>query len=61
MVGDDISTDIGGAQGAGLKTALVRTGKFRPPDLDGSVKPEVVLSSVAELPQWWGGFGDVRA
>jgi len=61
MVGDDISTDIGGAQSAGLKAALVRTGKFRPPDLDGSVKPDVVLGSVAELPQWWSRFGHVRA
>src|SRR5579871_3166538 len=30
MVGDDIETDVGGAQHAGLKGALVRTGKFRP-------------------------------
>jgi ribonucleotide monophosphatase NagD (HAD superfamily) len=61
MVGDDIITDIGGAQGAGLKTALVQTGKFRPADLDGSVKPDAVLASVAELPHWWGRFRDVDA
>ena len=30
MVGDDIEADIGGAHACGLKTVLVRTGKFRP-------------------------------
>ena len=30
MVGDDIEADVAGAQQHGLKTALVRTGKFRP-------------------------------
>lgn len=53
MIGDDIETDIGGAQAAGLKGALVKTGKFRPSDMDGSVKPDVVLDSVANLPGWW--------
>jgi len=53
MVGDDIETDIGGAQHAGLKGALVRTGKFRPSDLDGSVRPYLVLDSIAALPEWW--------
>src|SRR5436190_15333166 len=28
MVGDDIDADIGGAQACGMRTALVRTGKF---------------------------------
>lgn len=53
MIGDDIETDIGGAQAAGLKGALVRTGKFRPADLQGEVKPFAVLNSVADLPDWW--------
>jgi len=30
MIGDDIEADVGGAQTAGLKGALVKTGKFRP-------------------------------
>ena len=38
MVGDDIVTDIGGAQAAGLRTILVRTGKFRPEDLESAVQ-----------------------
>jgi HAD superfamily hydrolase (TIGR01458 family) len=53
MVGDDIETDIAGAQLAGMRAALVRTGKFRELDLAGRVKPDVVLNSVAELPAWW--------
>lgn len=53
MVGDDIDADIAGAQRFGLRTALVRTGKFRPDEVERSgVSPDVVLSSVAELPRW---------
>jgi phospholysine phosphohistidine inorganic pyrophosphate phosphatase len=32
---------------------LVRTGKFRPEDLAGDIRPEFVLDSIAELPQRW--------
>lgn len=53
MIGDDIEADVGGAQRAGLSGALVKTGKFRPADLAGEVKPDVVLASVADLPRWW--------
>ena len=53
MIGDDIEVDIGGAQAAGLKGVLVRTGKFRPADLEGPVRPFAVLDSVANLPGWW--------
>ncbi len=53
MVGDDVEADIRGAQAFGMRTALVRTGKFRPEALDSSaVVPDVVLSSVAQLPDW---------
>jgi HAD superfamily hydrolase (TIGR01458 family) len=54
MVGDDIETDIAGAQLAGMQAALVRTGKFRELDLEGPVKPDAVLDSIADLPAWWG-------
>jgi HAD superfamily hydrolase (TIGR01458 family) len=53
MVGDDLESDVLGAQRFGLRTALVRTGKFRPDELErSSVAPDVVLSSVADLPFW---------
>lgn len=53
MIGDDVDTDVGGAQRAGLKGALVKTGKFRPEDLAGEVGPNFVIDSVASLPEWW--------
>jgi HAD superfamily hydrolase (TIGR01458 family) len=53
MVGDDIEADIGGAQKHGMKTALVRTGKFRPDAVEQSrIMPDAILSSVADLPEW---------
>jgi HAD superfamily hydrolase (TIGR01458 family) len=53
MVTDDIEADVRGAQSFGMRTALVRTGKFRPETLDSSgLVPEIVLSSVAQLPDW---------
>ncbi len=51
MIGDGIETDVEGAQKAGLKGALVRTGKFRPTDLEGTVVPDLVLNSIADLPR----------
>lgn len=51
MVGDDIRTDIGGAIAAGMRAALVQTGKYRE-DLVASsgITPDIVLSSIADLP-----------
>lgn len=53
MVGDDIRSDIRGAQDAGLRALLVRTGKFRPLDLEDGPEPDAVLDSIADLPDWW--------
>jgi phospholysine phosphohistidine inorganic pyrophosphate phosphatase len=53
MLGDDVGVDVGGAQAAGLKGVLVRTGKFRPADLEGAVTPDAVLDSIVDLPDWW--------
>ena len=49
MVGDDIMTDIGGAQAVSMIGVLVRTGKFKPDDLDGDVTPDAILDSIADL------------
>jgi len=53
MVGDDIRSDIGAAQQLGIRGVLVRTGKFRPADLESGIRPHAVLDSVAALPDWW--------
>jgi len=53
MVGDDIRGDIAGAQSAGMAAALVRTGKFRPGDLDSDIRPDFLLGSFAEPPDRW--------
>lgn len=53
MVGDDIRGDIGGAQAAGLRAVLVKTGKFRDADLAGEIRPDLVLDSFAGLPAKW--------
>ena len=53
MIGDDIVGDVQGAQQAGLKGVLVRTGKFRQADLAGGIHPDAVLDSIAELRSWW--------
>ena len=55
MVGDDIRSDVEGAQRAGLAGVLVRTGKFASSDLAGDIRPDAVLDSIADLPRWWAG------
>ena len=53
MVGDDLESDIAGAQGMGMSTVLVRTGKFRPDAVERSrVQPDGIVSSLAHLPDW---------
>lgn len=53
LVGDDIDTDVGGAQAIGITAALVQTGKYRQLYAEQSViKPDVLLASVAELPAY---------
>lgn len=50
MVGDDLWSDVQGAQRAGLQGWLVRTGKFREDVLQGSgITPDRILSSVTDL------------
>jgi len=53
MVGDDVESDVGGAASFGLRTLLVRTGKFREEALEeATVKPDGVIDSIAALPDW---------
>jgi HAD superfamily hydrolase (TIGR01458 family) len=50
MIGDDIVTDIAGAQAAGMRGILVRTGKFREESLAGSgVKPDGIIDSFSRI------------
>jgi HAD superfamily hydrolase (TIGR01458 family) len=50
MVGDDIDSDIGGAQIYGMKGILVKTGKYRTDMVAASqVRPDHVLDSIADL------------
>jgi HAD superfamily hydrolase (TIGR01458 family) len=53
MVGDDLESDIAGAQGIGMHTVLVRTGKFRPDTVERSrTQPDGIVSSLGHLPDW---------
>jgi len=53
MVGDDIESDIAGAQAHGMRTILVRTGKFRPDAVEAAaIRPDGIISSIAQLPDW---------
>jgi HAD superfamily hydrolase (TIGR01458 family) len=55
MVGDDVDADVLGAQAAGMTGVLVRTGKYRPEQVERAPKlPDVVLASFAEVPDWLG-------
>ena len=50
MIGDDLASDVGGAQQAGYRGYLVQTGKFREGILGQSeIRPDRILSSVAAL------------
>jgi HAD superfamily hydrolase (TIGR01458 family) len=56
MVGDDLEGDIVGAHNNGMKTILVRTGKFRPDEVERSrLQPDGIVSSIAQVPEWLEG------
>jgi HAD superfamily hydrolase (TIGR01458 family) len=58
MVGDDMDADVLGSQAIGMRGVLVKTGKFRPSDLEGSDQPTMVTEGVGDLPmilpRLWG-------
>ena len=52
LVTDDVDADVRGARLFGMKTALVRTGKFRPEALEAAeASPDIVVSSLAQFPE----------
>jgi HAD superfamily hydrolase (TIGR01458 family) len=52
MIGDDIHADVAGAQRAGVRGVLVRTGKHREDLVARSgVVPDAVIDSIADLPR----------
>jgi HAD superfamily hydrolase (TIGR01458 family) len=54
IVGDDIDSDVRGGQSLGMTGVLVRTGKFRPRDLDtNGSPPDHVIDDVGQLPALW--------
>ena len=61
MIGDDIVGDIQGAQQAGMRAILVKTGKFRSQDLQGEITPDGLLESIASLPAWWAKSESLQA
>jgi HAD superfamily hydrolase (TIGR01458 family) len=53
MVGDDLESDIAGAQAMGMRTVLLRTGKFRPDAVERSqIQADGIVSSISQLPEW---------
>ena len=52
VVGDDITSDILGAETMKMRSILVKTGKFKPNQLENSIaKPTWVLESISALSQ----------
>jgi ribonucleotide monophosphatase NagD (HAD superfamily) len=50
MIGDDVVSDVGGAQSAGIRGALVRSGKYTLADESHPiVKPDIVVDNLAQL------------
>ncbi len=50
MVGDDIESDIVGAKSCWLRTVMVKTGKFKPSDLQKAT-PDFLIESIVQLPK----------
>ena len=50
MIGDDVRSDVGGAQAAGLTGVLVRTGKYSAAAVEESgVTPDLIIDSIASV------------
>jgi HAD superfamily hydrolase (TIGR01458 family) len=56
IVGDDIDSDVRGGQSVGMTGVLVKTGKFRPRDLETEgLRPDHVIDDLWQLPGLWSG------
>jgi len=50
MIGDDIHTDIAGAQKSGIRGILVKTGKYREDTVQNTeIKPARIIDSIAHI------------
>ena len=49
MVGDRVSTDIAGARQAGIPSVLVKTGEFKPEDLESDIQPDFMVDAVGDI------------
>lgn len=49
MIGDDIESDILGAQKSGIEAVLVQSGKFATTDLEKGITPDAIIESIAEI------------
>jgi ribonucleotide monophosphatase NagD (HAD superfamily) len=54
MVGDDLRLDVAGARYAGLISVLVESSGRPRSGKDSSIRPGLVLESVAQLPEALG-------
>jgi HAD superfamily hydrolase (TIGR01458 family) len=55
MIGDDITTDIGGAYHAGMRGILVRTGKYRREAVAAAtIQPTCIIDSISCIPDIFG-------
>lgn len=51
MVGDQISTDIKGANNVGIRSILLKTGEFDERDLNSDIKPDFIFDSIRDIPK----------
>ncbi|MCK4637333.1 MAG: HAD-IIA family hydrolase [Methanomicrobia archaeon] len=49
MVGDQISTDIKGANNVGMRSILLKTGEFDERDLNSNIKPDFIFDSIRDI------------
>jgi len=55
IVGDDIESDVRGGQAVGMTGVLVKTGKYRPRDLDtDGPAPDHLIDDIGQLPDLLG-------